>query len=234
MSRVSPAVDVRDLRAGYPGGPDVLANVHLRVDAGARIFLYGPSGSGKTTLLSVLAGVLPARSGQVEVLGTDLSGLTPAARDRFRGAEIGYIFQQFNLIPYLSVRENIVLPCRLNPARRARLGDAASPADAAAALAEALDIGELLDRPVTALSVGQQQRVAAARALIGRPALVIADEPTSSLDADRRARFLELLFARCAEHESALLFVSHDRALADHFDRALDLASLAGASTEAA
>jgi putative ABC transport system ATP-binding protein len=178
--------------------------------------LFGPSGSGKTTLLGLLAGVLAGYTGSVEVLGQDMAKLRGSARDAFRGTHIGYIFQQFNLIPYLTVRENITLPGRLQPARGKQAGDVT-------AVAQRLGIASLLERGVTELSVGQQQRVAAARALLGGPELLIADEPTSALDFDHRERFLELLFENCALTNSTLLFVSHDRSLAGKFDRQLSL-----------
>lgn len=220
-----PAIEIERLSFAYRGAEPVLEIPALRIERGERIFLYGPSGSGKTTLLGVLAGVLSARSGVVRVLGRDLVTLSPGARDGFRAEHLGYIFQMFNLIPYLSVLENIVLPCRLSHARRERLGGT-EPEAAARALAERLEIAALLGKRVYDLSVGQQQRVAAARALIAGPELVIADEPTSALDADRRERFLELLFEICRERASTLLFVSHDRHLQPLFDRALSLMEL--------
>lgn len=194
----------------------------LDVQAGERLFLHGPSGSGKTTLLGVLAGVLVPQAGTVRVLGTDLAALGGGARDRFRAEHLGYVFQMFNLIPYLSVRDNITLPCRLSRARRARLRGESADAQAEH-LAQRLELSSLLDQPVTSLSVGQQQRVAVARALIGAPGLVVCDEPTSALDHDRRDRFLELLFASCAEAGSALVFVSHDLSLAPRFARTVEL-----------
>jgi putative ABC transport system ATP-binding protein len=221
----APAVLLEDVDFGYDRGPSVLRLPELRIERGERLFIFGPSGSGKTTLLGLVAGVLRSRSGSVRVLGTELASLSNRRRDALRAAHIGYIFQLFNLIPYLTVLENIVLPCRLSRERRNRLGGA--PADqAAAGLAHALEIDGLLHERVTELSVGQQQRVAAARALIGAPELVVADEPTSSLDSDRRERFLELLFERCADAGSTLMFVSHDRQLEHLFDRALSLADL--------
>jgi putative ABC transport system ATP-binding protein len=165
----------------------------------------------------------------VRVLGRDLATLSPAQRDAFRAEHIGYIFQMFNLIPYLSVLENVTLPCRLNRERLRRLGGVA-PEAAARGLVDRLEIGELVDAPVTELSVGQQQRVAAARALIGAPELVIADEPTSSLDSDRRTRFLELLFEIVRDARSTLVFVSHERQLMPLFDRGLSLPELNRAS----
>jgi putative ABC transport system ATP-binding protein len=217
-----PAVALRDVRFAYRAGRDVIDIPALDVGRGERLFLHGPSGSGKTTLLGLLAGVLTPRAGTVDVLGTTVSALPSGARDRFRAEHLGYVFQMFNLIPYLSVRDNITLPCRLSAARRARL-KGADPAVEAAHLAERLEIAGLLDEPVTALSVGQQQRVAVARALIGAPELVVCDEPTSALDADRRDRFLDLLFARCEEAGSALVFVSHDLGLASRFARTVEL-----------
>ena len=218
----SPAIDVKDLRFRYNGGPWVLDIPELTLERGARAFLFGPSGSGKTTLLGVLAGVLEADEGRVGVLDRDLRALDSAQRDAFRAEHIGYVFQMFNLIPYLSVLDNIVLPVRMTAARRARM-EGAGIREAAVQLAEHLQIGELLGRPVTELSVGQQQRVAACRALIGSPELVVADEPTSSLDHDRREAFLELLFQECERAGATLVFVSHDRTLEKMFDRRISL-----------
>jgi putative ABC transport system ATP-binding protein len=198
---------------------------HLQVDRGERVFLRGPSGSGKSTLLSLLAGVIVADAGRLAVLGHDLGALDGARRDRFRADHVGFIFQMFNLIPYLSVVENVTLPCRFSSRRRERAVRAGGRVEAEALrLLAHLDMGapDLLRRPVTDLSVGQQQRVAAARALIGSPELVIADEPTSALDTDRRAAFLDLLFRECERERAALVFVSHDTALAARFDRTIE------------
>lgn len=219
------AVRLHDVRFAYREGGTVLDIHRLDVATGERLFLHGPSGSGKTTLLGLLAGVLVPSAGSVHVLGHELQTMSGGARDRFRARHLGYVFQLFNLIPYLSVMDNITLPCRLSAARRGRLGGKAPEAQAAH-LARRLDIAELLTAPVTSLSVGQQQRVAVARALIGAPGLVVCDEPTSALDADRRDRFLELLFASCDEAGSALVFVSHDMALAPRFARTVELAKL--------
>jgi putative ABC transport system ATP-binding protein len=220
-----PAVSIEGAVFSYERGRTVLRVPALEIARGAKVFIYGPSGSGKTTLLGLMAGVLRADAGAVRVLGTNLTDLSNRRRDALRAAHIGYIFQLFNLIPYLSVQENIVLPCRLSRERRERLGGV-PPEKAAAALADALQIHGLLHERVTRLSVGQQQRVAAARALIGAPELVIADEPTSALDSDRRESFLELLFARCADAGATLVFVSHDRQLQHMFDDSMSLADL--------
>ena len=179
----------------------------MRIERGERVFVFGPSGSGKTTLLGILAGVLPVQGGSVRVLEKELGRLSSAGRDEFRAVHIGYIFQMFNLIPYLSVMENITLPCRLNAERRAR----------------AERTGESLADATRRVASHLEQRVAAARALIGAPELVIADEPTSALDTDRRERFLQLLFDSCAQAGSTLVFVSHDRTLQPMFDEAVSL-----------
>jgi putative ABC transport system ATP-binding protein len=195
------------------------------IEAGERVFLHGPSGSGKSTLLALLGGILIPERGSVRVLGTDLTTLSAGERDRFRVDHVGFIFQQFNLIPYLSVIDNVLLPCRFSSLRRARTAESgAALIDEAVRMLDHLDLGPALrDRPVTALSVGQQQRVAAARALIGKPEILIADEPTSSLDAERQSDFLDLLLKECNAADATLLFVSHDRRLATHFTREVSL-----------
>ena len=224
MTEVSPCVRAHELVFGYSGGPTVIDVPELRIDRGERVFLHGPSGSGKTTLLGLIAGVLRPPPGSLHVLEQDVGALSSPARDRLRASHIGYVFQMFNLIPYLDVRDNIALPVRINAERGSRLN---VPLDQAVADAAArLGIEDLLGDKVTRLSVGQQQRVAAARALLGAPELIIADEPTSALDADRRHAFLELLFESVKDAGSTLLFVSHDLGLADEFDRSLSLSEL--------
>ena len=215
------------------GGPDVLALEHFGVARGERLFVEGPSGSGKSTLLGLLAGVTVPSAGSVRVLNQSLERMSGAERDHFRADHIGYIFQMFNLIPYLGIVDNVTLPCRFSKRRReralARTGDLAAEARR---LLGHLDLAdpELLARSVTELSVGQQQRVAAARALMGSPELLIADEPTSSLDADRRQSFVRLLFNECQESGSTLIFVSHDAGLEPLFDRTLRLTEVNAAS----
>lgn len=223
---------IEDLRHTWPGSRHCLRVPELRLAQGERLFLHGPSGSGKSTLLGLIAGVLPVEAGQLWALGEPLHALKPAARDRWRGERLGILFQTFNLLPALPVLDNVLLACRFAPARMARL---ATPGQSPTVAAEAearrllrrLGIGdELHRRAVTALSLGQQQRVAAARALLGRPALVLADEPTSALDEDNRQGFLDLLLAECAANGASLLFVSHDRRPMDRFDRSLSLTDI--------
>ena len=218
-----PAILIEGLRFAWKGHAPVLDVPSFRLDRGERLFLRGPSGSGKSTLLGVIAGVLEADAGKVSVLGQDLAALSSSARDRMRADHLGVIFQMFNLVPYLSVVGNVTLPLKFSAARRKAVGGSAD-AEARRLLGRlGLTDDAMLDRRVSDLSVGQQQRVAAARALIGAPEIVIADEPTSALDADARDRFIALLSEEAARTGAALLFVSHDASLARLFDRAVDL-----------
>ena len=225
-----PIVELSNVRFSWAAAEPLVVDIgSLRVANAERIFLRGPSGSGKSTLLSLLAGVIVPGEGTVRVLGQDIGRLGSASRDRFRADHIGFIFQMFNLIPYLSVVENVCLPCGFSERRRSRATRAGASVEAEAIrLLDHLDMADaaVLRRPVTDLSVGQQQRVAAARALIGAPELVIADEPTSSLDADRRSAFLDLLFFECAREQTTLIFVSHDASLAPQFDREISFAGI--------
>jgi putative ABC transport system ATP-binding protein len=221
-------VRISGLEFAWPGSGPCLQLEEFRMPGGEQLFMHGPSGCGKSTLLNLLAGVLRPDAGQLSLLGQELTRLSAAKRDRFRADHVGFIFQQFNLIPYLSVLDNVLLPCRFSRRRAARALEQSPGLKAEAGrLLQHLDLDEALwQRRATALSVGQQQRVAAARALIGRPELVFADEPTSALDSERQAAFLALLRQECGAAGAALLFVSHDRRLAAGFDRELSLAEL--------
>ncbi len=222
-------IELRDVRYAWPGAAtDCLAIDTLSVAAGRTLFLHGPSGGGKSTLLGLLAGVLLPRSGSVSLLGQRWSDLSGARRDAFRADHVGYIFQQFNLLPYLSVLDNVLLPCRFSALRHERATlDAGAPAASAQQLLQRVGLAPALwARPAAQLSVGQQQRVAAARALIGRPEVLIADEPTSALDADLREGFMALLLEACRAAGSTLVFVSHDERLAARFDERLSLAAV--------
>ena len=216
----APALRLQQLRFRWPGADhDTLDIDTLQVERGETLFVRGPSGCGKSTLLSLLAGVLVAEQGQVLALGQAWSGLSPARRDRRRADHLGYIFQQFNLLPYLSVLDNVRLPLRFSALRAARC----PPSQAESLLARTGLAQRHWRVPAGQLSIGQQQRVAAARALIGQPDIVIADEPTSALDEDLRESFMDLLLGACAEAGSALVFVSHDARLAARFARQVDL-----------
>lgn len=197
----------------------------IQLTSGAHLFLRGASGSGKSTLLSLLAGLAVPRSGRLRIMEHDLPEMSGGQRDRFRADHLGVIFQQFNLVPYLSAIDNVLLPCRLSARRRQHA--LPRPSAEAEALLTALDVPpNLWHQKVTAMSVGQQQRVAAARALIGSPALILADEPTSALDADNRDRFIDLLLSQARVRQTSVVFVSHDQALARHFGHHLTLGVL--------
>jgi putative ABC transport system ATP-binding protein len=196
---------------------------------GERLFLVGPSGSGKSTFLSLLAGIITPQKGTIEVLGTDLAKLTGAARDRFRAEHYGIIFQMFNLLPYGSVIDNVLLPLSFSRKRRARVEAEGGVHAEAARLLETLGLEKAIIENASAakLSVGQQQRVAAARALIGAPELIVADEPTSSLDRNRQQAFLDLLFADIEAAGATLVMVSHDESLSSRFTRVVNLTDIA-------
>ncbi|WP_028454808.1 ABC transporter ATP-binding protein [Chitinilyticum litopenaei] len=229
---MSAALELEELVFAWPGHAPVLDIARFRLEAGERVFLHGASGSGKSTLLALLTGIASPQAGSIRLLERPFSTLAASARDQFRADHIGYVFQQFNLLPYLDLLDNVLLPCRFSARRRQQAGDVRRTAQAL--LAE-LDLADpaLHRRPVNTLSVGQQQRVALARALIGAPELLIADEPTSALDGERRQAFIDLLLRLAARHGSSVVFVSHDATLAAHFDRTVALADLNAARPEA-
>lgn len=206
--------------------------VQLHIEQGEHVFLHGPSGSGKSTLLSLLAGINKPTSGDISLLGTSMNTLSQAKRDAFRADHLGYIFQNFNLLPYLSPVENVMLGCQFSAKRKQKaLANSADLTMEASRLLDALGLDKpLQQQSVAELSIGQQQRVAAARAFIGSPEVIIADEPTSALDADNREAFIKLLFAQAKLANSSLIFVSHDKSLEALFTRSISLNELQGAS----
>ncbi|MFO1185468.1 MAG: ABC transporter ATP-binding protein [Bauldia sp.] len=227
-------VEVSDVRFSWRKAAAFALDIpKFTIAAGEKVLLLGPSGSGKSTFLSLIAGILEPQAGRIVVRGTEISKLSPAARDRFRAAEIGIIFQMFNLLPYLSCLDNVVLALAFGPERRRRAEAAGPAADEARRLLSRLGIDPAVyaDKSAVELSVGQQQRVAAARALIGRPGLVIADEPTSSLDRNAQEAFLALLLEEIAAADAALLMVSHDQSFASRFDRVVALDAILRQST---
>lgn len=216
------AIRLENVRFRWPGAESETLHIpHFSMSQGERVFISGPSGCGKSTLLGLIAGILVPTEGDVLVQGCALDSLGSAGRDRFRGDHIGFIFQQFNLVPYLSVVENVLIPCRFSQRRLNQAKEQGKNLkDVVKMLLQRLDLEETLwSKPVRTLSIGQQQRVACARALIGQPELIIADEPTSALDSDRRVAFLHLLLEECISQGTALLFVSHDEVLAEAFPR---------------
>ena len=219
-------IQLRDVRFRWNReGPLLLDIPTFKVEAGEKVFLEGPSGSGKTSLLNLLSAISVPDHGSVEVNGTDLGQLTGAARDSFRADHIGIIFQMFNLIPYLSPLDNIILPCQFSARRNASVIKRNGVKEEGLRLLAHMQLNDVVNigSPTLELSVGQQQRVAAARSLIGSPELIIADEPTSALDHDIREIFLKLLFEEVANAGITLLFVSHEASLAGQFDRRIKL-----------
>ncbi|MDJ0630670.1 MAG: ABC transporter ATP-binding protein [Rhodobacter sp.] len=228
------AIRLRDVSFAWPGRTGFTLGVaEFSVAAGEKVFLLGESGSGKSTLLSLICGIAQPQTGGVEVDGADLVRMSGPKRDRFRANRIGVIFQMFNLLPYASALENILLPLAFAPERRKTIDDPRAEALRLTA-ALGLDPGLVGRARASELSIGQQQRIAAARALIGGPRLVIADEPTSALDATAQGAFIDLLMRQVAAAGATLLMVSHDARLAERFDRVLDIAEIAATGRAAA
>jgi len=211
------ALQLKHLSHAWDDQPPLFEIENLNLPQGKHLFIQGPSGCGKSTLLSLLAGVLQVQTGVCDVLGHDMAKLSQVQRDALRGEQIGVIFQQFNLLSYLNVEANTLLPTRLFPSRAvSATKEWGSPRKQAESLASALGLNaHLWKQPVHTLSVGQQQRVAAVRALMGAPKLLIADEPTSALDVSVQARFLELFQDLQSKLKFACLFISHDLAVID-------------------
>ncbi|KLV02468.1 methionine ABC transporter ATP-binding protein [Photobacterium aquae] len=221
-----PIININQLTFSWPKQKAPLLDIpELMIKKGEKIFIKGPSGSGKSTLLSLLAGINTPDTGKIELLEQPFSQMSSTHRDKFRADHIGYIFQMFNLLPYLSVTDNVLLPCRFSQRRKHNI--TSSLKEEANRLLQQLHLPqEYLHRPISELSIGQQQRVAAARALIGRPNILIADEPTSALDHNNREAFITLLMDECDKSGITLIFVSHDETLEPLFDRGYDLNTL--------
>ena len=222
-------VEIDNLVFGWRPGQPLLDIETFHVAAGERVFLEGRSGGGKSTLLGLIAGVLSGGTGGLRLLDHDMLKLSAPKRDALRADRVGVIFQMFNLVPYLSAVDNVLLPCRFSTRRRriAQQSGATLHGEASGLLERlGLSGAEIAGRNVTELSVGQQQRVAAARALIGAPELILADEPTSALDVDAQGAFLDILSEACRTHGTALILVSHDPSLASHCDRRVQLAAI--------
>jgi putative ABC transport system ATP-binding protein len=230
-------VKMSGVRFRWPGARAFSLSIEdFALPARQRVLLVGPSGAGKSTFLSLLCGIVTPSAGRLEVLGTDLTRLSNTARDHFRAEHFGIIFQMFNLLPYGSILDNVLLPLSFAKKRRARAGESRAVDSEAQRLLTSLglDPAELDGLSTAHLSVGQQQRVAAARALIGRPELIVADEPTSALDRDHRQAFLDLLFAEIDAAGASLIMVSHEEELGTRFDRVLRLEDIAIAERKAA
>lgn len=216
------AVEIKDLEFKWDAESESILKIdRLQIQQGSSLFLQGPSGSGKSTLLSLLSGILVPQYGIIKILGRSINEMSGQERDRFRADHIGYIFQMFNLLPYLSVIENVTLPCSFSKHRHNKIGSSSSDvSNEAVRLLNKLGFNSenMLNKPVTELSLGQQQRVAACRSLMGGPEILIADEPTSALDADTQGDFLSLIAEECQKNNTTLIFVSHDERLSSQFD----------------
>ena len=211
---------MEDLSFTYPSGGFRLSIPRLVLEQGERVAVVGPSGTGKTTLLNLIAGINVPQSGRITLDGAEMTGLADGARRTRRAREIGFVFQDFALLDYLTARENILYPFRIA---------AGAPLDAEARaradrLAEACGLADKLARRPGALSQGEQQRVALCRALVRQPKLILADEATGNLDPDNKTAILDLLFSRTEEVGATLLAVTHDHDLLPRFDRVIDFA----------
>ncbi len=194
---------------------------NLEIKKGEKVLLLGESGSGKTTLLSLICGFLNPLSGSISINGNTINKLSSKTKDEYRADNIGIIFQQFNLLPYANVVDNVLLPLYFSQARSKNIVNKRA---AALELFKQLRLpDDIAQYRASNLSVGQQQRVAVARALIGNPSLIIADEPTSSLDTNAQQLFLDLMFKQISENNSTLLMVSHDKSLSNRFDRQINI-----------
>ena len=217
------AIDVKGVFHRYPKTNDALGMSipQWAVKRGERVFLHGESGSGKSTLLNLLAGVLSPTKGQIELLSQPFSSFSSRRRDKFRAQHIGVVFQQFNLISYLSVLKNIQLAAYFAGNAKTNIEQMASEI-----LLKLRLNPDVLHRPAGSLSVGQQQRVAIARALINAPEILLVDEPTSALDASARDAFMEILIEMCQLTNTTLVFVSHDMYLQRFFSSSVEMLSL--------
>ncbi len=233
MDKPKQCIQISQLVFRWPGSHnDLLSIPKLTIEQGAKIFIHGASGSGKSTLLNLLTGVLTPTQGSISILDQSISHTKKAQLDSFRANHFGIIFQQFNLIPYLTVMENIMLPLSFSKHRLSKAQEYKSDIHhQAMEILESLGLDEhnISNRNITELSTGQQQRIAAARALIGAPEIIIADEPTSALDADAKHGFIDLLFNEVKKTNSTLIFASHDHTLATMFDRTLPMDNLTSA-----
>lgn len=219
-----PLIECRDVKFKHAVGDFGLQIPCFQLMPGDLVFVQGESGSGKSTFLNLLAGVLAPQSGYIKFMGKPLASLSASSCDQLRVDHMGFLFQQFNLLPYLNVYDNVTLPCQFSKLRKQRaVAEHGSLQAAARDLLAGLGLTGLVGQRADSLSVGQQQRVAAARALIGKPDVIVADEPTSALDQKNQAQLMSLLLDQARQQQAAVVFVSHDLSLASHFNRNLNM-----------
>ena len=211
-------VEIDDLEFRYESNGFGLRISSLRIAIGESVALVGSSGCGKSTLLNLLAGIAIPHCGDIRIDGCELTSLDDSARRAFRISSVGMVFQEFELLDYLNVEENILLPFLINPAQRLTR----ETRTVARELATSLGLGDLLSRRIDRLSHGERQRVAIARALITNPQLLLADEPTGNLDPVTRDRIVDLLLNQAAERRATLVMATHDHSLLERFDRVID------------
>ena len=219
-------ISISTCRFAYEKG-SIIDIDSLNIKEGEHLFLHGKSGSGKSTFLNLLCGVLVPTSGSIEVNSNKLELLSASERDSFRADNYGTIFQQFNLLSYLSVEENISLACGFSTEKTSNIKNMKEEIKS---LLDALELKVDISAPAMNLSIGEQQRVAVARALIGKPKIIIADEPTSALDSSAKSSFMNLLFRQIDAQKSTLIFVSHDKSLSSGFKTVYDFAEINRAS----
>lgn len=222
---VTNLLSIRELKKYYeePGGGQItiLDIPEFDLQRGEQVVLRGESGSGKTTLLHVISGIVPADSGSIRLEGVELMGFSEAKRDRIRAVKMGYVFQTFNLLPAFTALENVRLGMSF-----ARLPHGNAQVDRAKELLDRVGLGDRLHYLPSQLSVGQQQRVAVARALVNRPVLLLADEPTANVDPANQDRIIELIASQCQKENVAMLLVTHSDAVASRFPKVQQLAGI--------
>ena len=211
-------IHIKDLEFNYPSGEFRLNISDFQVSGGEKIAVIGPSGSGKTTLLNLIAGIITPLKGTVSVGDAQVSELGDRDRRDFRISSIGFVFQDFELLDYLNVLDNVLHPYRITGALK--LDKAVR--NRAEALTQEMGIGDKLKRKPNDLSHGEKQRVAICRALLTQPKLILADEATGNLDPDNKGLILDLLFQTVQDHDATLLAVTHDHELLKRFDRVVD------------